>query len=392
MKNTIFSLLLITAFTSAIAQKSEISAAKNSYAIYELGLQTKAEITKQLTTLNDAKVSTDKAIANEKTKDNPELWAYRSLILSAISATDTTNKANAESAFKGAQEAIEKAKTLNAKGDYTKIIESSENNLSVMMQNKGLAAFNNKNYLEAYKSFKYIATVLPKDSTFNLYTAIAANNAALYDESINYYTKTLALNPSNPSIYHELGKVYLTKLDTTAALKVFEEGSEKHPDNINLIYDGLNIYLNRGQSALKIGKIENAVAKDSLNKTLRFVAGIAYSANKQIDKAEASYKKAIAIDPNYQDAYYNLGVLYINRGNDFITAANKLPNTPAGQKKYDELKKNFDAQLNKAEPYIEKALELNPKDVGTMNTLREIYVKLNKLDKASALKKKIDQM
>ena len=383
---------MLTTFVAAVAQKSEISNAKNSYAIYELGLQTKAELAKQLTTLNDAKVASDKAIVNEKTKDNSELWAYRSLILSAITATDTINKSNAESVFKSAQEAIAKAKTLDTKADYAKIIENSENNLSVMMQNKGLAAFNSKNYLEAYNSFKYIANVLPKDSTFNLYTAIAANNAKLYDEAINYYNKTLAINPSNPSIYHELGRVYLTKLDTTAALKIFEDGSAIHPNNVNLIFDALNIYLNRGQSAQKIGKIETAIAKDSTNKTLRFVAGIAYSANKQIDKAEGAYKRAIAIDPNYQEAYYNLGVLYINRGNDFITAANKLPNTKAGQLKYDELKKSFDSQLSKAQPFIEKALELNPKDVGTMNTLREIYVKLNKLDKASALKKKIDQM
>ena len=392
MKNTILSLLMLTTFTAAVAQKSEISAAKQSYALYELGLQTKAENAKQLITLNDAKVATDKAMVNEKTKDNGELWAYRSLILSAISATDTLNKSNAENAFKGALESINKAKALDSKSDYAKIIESAENNLSVTMQNKGLAAFNSKNYLEAYNSFKYIATVLPKDSTFNLYTAIAANNAALYDESINFYNKTLVINPSNPNIYHELGKVYLTKLDTASALKTFEDGSVIHPNNINLIFDALNIYLNRGQSAQKIGKIETAIAKDSLNKTLRFVAGIAYSANKQIDKAEGAYKKAIALDPNYQEAYYNLGILYINRGNDFITAANKLPNTKAGQLKYDELKKSFDAQLSKAQPFIEKALELNPKDVSTMNTLREIYVKLNKLDKATALKKKIDQM
>lgn len=360
--------------------------------MYEIGLQTKAETAKQLLTLETAKAATDKAITNEKTKENAELWAYRSLILSAITASDTINKVNAESAFVSAQEAIAKAKTLDVKATNKAIIASAENNLSVMMQNKGLAAFNAKNYKDAYTSFKYIATVLPQDSTFNLYTAIAANSANMYDEAIVYYNKLLVINPSNPSAYRELGRVYLTKLDTTTALKTFEMGSAKHPNDINLIFDALNIYLNRGQAAQKIGNIENAISKDTINKTLRFVAGIAYSANKQIDKAEAAYKKAIALDANYQEAYYNLGVLYINIGNDFITAANKLPNTKAGQTKYEALKKSFNSQLAKAEPYLEKALDLNPKDVSTMNTLKEIYVKLNKLDKASALKKKIEQM
>lgn len=393
MKRTLLSLLTIAFFTATtFAQKSEITNAKNSYAMYEIGLQTKAESVKQLATLETAKAATDKAIANEKTKENPELWAYRGLILSAITATDTVNKANAETAFKSAQEAIAKAKTVDVKGDNKQIIASAENNLSVMMQNKGLAAFNAKNYKEAYTAFKYIATVLPQDSTFNLYTAIAANNAQLYDEAVVYYNKLLVINPSNPMAYRELGRVYMTKLDTTTALKTFEMGSAKHPNDINLIFDALNIYLNRGQAAQKIGNIENAISKDTTNKTLRFVAGIAYSANKQLDKAEAAYLKAIALDANYQEAYYNLGVLYINKGNDFITAANKLPNTKAGQTKYEALKKSFDAQLAKAEPYLEKALELNPKDVTTMNTLKEIYVKLGKLEKASALKKKIAQM
>jgi len=392
MKRTILSLLTITCLSAAFAQKGEITTAKNSYGLYEFGITTKADITKQLANLETAKAATDKAIVNEKTKDNAELWAYRSLILSAITATDTINKANAETAFISAQEAIAKAKTLDVKGDNKLIITNAENNLSIMMQNKGLNAFNAKNYKDAYTAFKYIATVLPQDSTFNLYTAIAANNASMYDEAIVYYNKLLVINPSNAMAYRELGRVYMTKLDTTTALKTFEMGSIKHPNDINLIFDALNIYLNRGQAAQKIGNIENAISKDTTNKTLHFVAGIAYSANKQIDKAEAAYLKAIALDNNYQEAYFNLGVLYINKGNDFITAANKLPNTKVGQTKYEALKKSFDGQLAKAEPYLEKALELNPKDVNTMNTLKEVYVKLGKMDKAAALKKKIGQM
>lgn len=392
MKRIILSLLTITSLSAVFAQKGEITTAKNSYGLYEIGIQTKADVTKQLATLETAKVATDKAIINEKTKENAELWAYRGLIFSAITATDTINKANAETAFKGAQEAIAKAKSLDVKGNNKLIITNAENNLSIMMQNKGLNAFNAKNYKDAYTAFKYIATVLPQDSTFNLYTAIAANNASMYDEAIVYYNKLLVINPSNAMAYRELGRVYMTKLDTTTALKTFEMGSIKHPNDINLIFDALNIYLNRGQAAQKIGNIENAISKDTTNKILHFVAGIAYSANKQLDKAEAAYLKAIALDNNYQEAYFNLGVLYINKGNDFITAANKLPNTKVGQTKYEALKKSFDSQLTKAEPYIEKALELNPKDVNTMNTLKEIYVKLGKMDQAAALKKKIGQM
>ena len=392
MKKTILSLMMISYFFVAFAQKSEIASAKQNYALYEVGLQTKSPMKKQLELLKLAKESTDKAIINDKTKDNAELWAYRSIIYSAIAITDTLNKANSEEAFKGAQEAVANAKVFDTKKENTKFIESAEQNLAIMMQNKGVAAFNKKDYKQAYTSFKFIADVKPQDSLFNMYTAIAANSAQMYDEAAKYFRKTIEVNPKNPALYDELAKVYLAKTDTTNALKVIEEGRIKHPEYMTLIYDELNIYLNRGLAAQQVSKIENAIAKDPKNKTLFFVAGVAYSANKQLDKAEESYNKALAIDPSYADAIYNLAVIYINRGNDYITQANKLPNNKTSDVKYNELKKKFEGELSKAVPLLEKAKELSPKDVNTLNTLREVYIKLNKLDKAAEVKKTLDQM
>lgn len=392
MKKTILSFMLLASFFGAMAQKGAIKEAKNNYALYELGLSSKASMQKQLETLNLAKASADKAITNDKTKDDAELWAYRGLIYSAIAVTDTANKSNAETAFKTAQESIAKAKTLDKDKAQAKTIEGAEKNLAITMQNKGVAAFNKKDYKEAYNSFKFITTVMPQDSLFNLYTAIAAKNAQMYDEAVKYYQKTIEINPKNPGIYQELERTYMEKQDTTNALKVIEEGRAKHPDFLGLIYDELNIYLARNQAAQQIAKIENAIAKDPKNKTLYFVAGIAYSANKQADKAEESYKKALEIDPSYSDAIYNLAVIYINKGNDYINAANKLPNNKSTEAKYNDLKSKFQDQLNKALPLLEKARELNPKDASTLTTLREVYVKLNKLDKAAEVKKALDEL
>ncbi|MBU0695188.1 MAG: tetratricopeptide repeat protein, partial [Bacteroidetes bacterium] len=364
--------------------------AKNNYALYEVGMQTKSPMNKQLEVLDLAKKSADAAITNDKSKDDAELWAYRALIYSSIAVTDTVNKANASSSFVTAQESITKAKQLDVSKENAKTIESAEKNLAIMMQNKGVAAFNQKDFKEAYKSFKFISDIMPTDSLFSLYAAIAANSAQMYDEAAKYYEKTIEINPKNPGLYHELATVYLNKTDTTSALKVIEEGRAKHPEFLTLIYDELNIYLNRGQAAKQIMKIENAINKDPKNKTLLFVAGIAYSANSQKDKAEESYKKALEIDPNYTDAIYNLAVIYIDRGNNYINEANKLPNNKSSEAKYNELKKKFDAELANALPLLEKARELSPKDTSTLTTLREVYVKLNKLDKAAEVKKVLD--
>jgi tetratricopeptide (TPR) repeat protein len=393
MKKTVLSLIMLSFIGSvALAQKNEVNSAKNNYALFEVNLQAKADLKKQLEILNLAKASADKAIVHEKTKNSAELWAYRSLIYSSIAVSDTVNTANAESAFKTALESIAKTKELDKENANAKNIENAERNISIMMQNKGIAAFNKKDFNEAYKSFKYIADVMPTDSTFNMYTAIAANSAQLPDEAIKYYKKTLELNTSNSSVYQELGRLYLTKSDTTNALKIFEEGREKHPEYLPLIYDELNIYLNRGEAAKQISKIETAIAKDPTNKTLLFVLGIAHNSSNQFDKAEEAYVKALQIDPSYNDAIYNLSVIYINRGNNYILEANKLPNNKASEAKYEALKSKFEAELGKALPLLEKARELNPKDANVLTTLREVYVKLNKMDKAAEVKRALSEL
>jgi len=392
MKKSILSLIMLCFFFVAFAQKSEITAAKNSYALFEVGSQTKSSMKRQLETLELAKASTDKAILNEKSKDIPELWVYRSLIFSSISVTDTVNKANAEMAFKTAQESIIKAKALDTKSEFKAQIESAEKNLAIMMQNKGVAAFGKKDYKEAYNSFKFISDVMPTDTLFSMYTAIAAKNADMFDEAIKYYNKTIELNPKNVNLFQELSRTHMSKKDTAAALKTIEAGRLAHPNNMGLVFDELNIYLNRGEGAKQISKIEGAIAKDPTNKTLYFVSGVAYSANKDFVKAENAYKKALELDANYSDAIYNLAIIYINRGNDYIIEANKLPNTKAAEVKYNALKKNFIDELGKSAPLLEKARELNPKDANTLTTLREVYVKLNKLDKAAEIKKAFDAL
>ncbi|MBU2047023.1 MAG: acetyltransferase, partial [Bacteroidetes bacterium] len=176
MKKTILSLIMLSFFFVALAQKSEIKNAKNNYALYEVGMQTKSPMNKQLEVLDLAKKSADAAITNDKSKDDAELWAYRALIYSSIAVTDTVNKANASSSFVTAQESITKAKQLDVSKENAKTIESAEKNLAIMMQNKGVAAFNQKDFKEAYKSFKFISDIMPTDSLFSLYAAIAANS------------------------------------------------------------------------------------------------------------------------------------------------------------------------------------------------------------------------
>jgi tetratricopeptide (TPR) repeat protein len=120
--------------------------------------------------------------------------------------------------------------------------------------------------------------------------------------------------------------------------------------------------------------------------------GIAYDALKDVKNAEISYKKALEIDPKYQDAALNLGTNYLNAGIDFYNKANLLPGSK--QKEYDLGMKNANIEFDRAFPYLKLSFDLNPKSESVLQNLKTYYMlKKNqaKVDEMTSLLKQLNQ-
>jgi tetratricopeptide (TPR) repeat protein len=107
------------------------------------------------------------------------------------------------------------------------------------------------------------------------------------------------------------------------------------------------------------------------------------------EKAANAYKKAIELNPEYFDANYNLGALYVNEAAGIIEEANQLP---LGDPKYDVAKKEADDKLKAALPYLEKANQIDPKELNTLVTLKEIYARTNQMEKLKAVNEAIKNL
>ena len=119
---------------------------------------------------------------------------------------------------------------------------------------------------------------------------------------------------------------------------------------------------------------------------LYFARGTVYENLKNEDKAVADYKKAIEIKPDYYDAHFNLGAYFFNKGAEKINEANGLPYNET--KKFEAMKLEAKKLFETSIPSIEKANELNPKDVDTANMLIKVYTQTEQYDKAKAIKAK----
>ena len=119
-------------------------------------------------------------------------------------------------------------------------------------------------------------------------------------------------------------------------------------------------------------------------RNLRFVLGNTYEKEGNPEGAIEAYSKAIELDPQYFDAFYNLGALHFNNGVERNTECNEIP--PKDFKKYEVCKKEADAHFANALPFFESAKEINVEDISTLQSLKQIYARMNKMDKYNEVK------
>lgn len=400
-------------FVSAttFAQKGELKTAQTEYEKYESLRGTPLA----KTSLTTAKESIDKAAANEKTALLPQTYALKGAIYSTYANLDTVATTSLP-LFTTAEEALKKAKELDTKSENKQIIETAYLNLAQYQLTKGVAEYGNGKYDLAYKSFDYYRTILPEDTNAIYYTGLSAANSKNYPAAISNYNKLLTLKFSKiQTIYLDLSSVYLLTADTASALKTVSEGVTKFPSNSELRKREIEISLQTGKEKEVLDKIQTALVADPKNKTLYYYAGLTYSQTAEsiikeqskakdaatksklqatkvenYNKAAEMYKKALEIDPNYFEANLNLGYVIINPAIDEYNAANKLPANK--QKEYDASIAKAKTQFEAAKPYLQKAVDLNPKSIDALTNLRTYYLGVKDDANASKIKAQIEAL
>ena len=107
-------------------------------------------------------------------------------------------------------------------------------------------------------------------------------------------------------------------------------------------------------------------------------------------RSEAAYLKAIKIKPDFYDVELNIASLYFNSAVPIALKANGLPLEQKDE--YDRLENLANSYYKLALPYLKKADELQPNDLNTLNSLRQIYSSLGDTEDLKAVQAKIMQL
>ena len=344
--------------------------------------------------LDKAKVSIDKAIGDPKTGISAKTWYYRGMIYQDITESpDVAVQAYDKESLDKCVDSYLKSIEYDAKKVYTEDIKRRLPYLQNRYVVQAIDAYKAKEFEQAIgnfeKSMKISQDVFGKMDTALLFNvALAAQNAGNKQKQKESLGKLIELNYPEPEIYRSMAGIYYAEKDTAKGLEYITLGRQRYPTNNSLMIDELNVYMGRGQSKQIINKMVAASNQDPTNKTLKFALGATYDNMGKRDSAELAYKQAIAIDSNYFDAYYNLGAMYYNQGVEIYNKVKDLPISK--EKEYNAGVTKYKAVFKKSLPYLEKALELQPNDLNTLASLKEVYAKLDNFTKSSEMKKRIE--
>ena len=375
-----------------MAQK-EVQNAWNSYSNY-------MDYGREVKDLLKAYNHIEAAVADEEAKNSSKTWYYRGLIYTQLAAySDSLDIA--KDAMDVAYDAFIKTIDLEKNEKRKAKTEDAYKELCLMyssLYNNGSVAFQNKDYETAYNLFDKANEVMKLnacnpskeavvDTAAIFAMGLSAYSAEKMDKAINAFDQLVEMNYNEPAVYITLSNIYRETENVAKADEVLAKGRSLFPDNKEIIIAEVNAHLAGGDAKDAILLMQDAIRLDPENATLHFALGTAYDAQKDFVSAEKAYLKALEFDPNYFNAYYNLGTISYNEAAQLTTEMNEKDEAgKLSDQEYTTTKAKIDRLFEKALPYFEKAHQIDPADRSSMIALKEIYARQNKFDKVNEIK------
>ncbi|NCA76008.1 MAG: tetratricopeptide repeat protein [Alphaproteobacteria bacterium] len=357
--------------------------------------------------LDKAMEAINQCILDPSTAQDAKAWFLRGNIYLELSNTqDVKFKALDPDPLTKALESYKKAVEFDTKKEYYDDIVAKLNWQRNNYYNAAVDNYNKKMFKDAMINFSRGAEVLEManvpDTVSLLNAATCASLANEKEAAKDLYLKLLKLNYKSPQVFITISDIYRQDKDSVNALKFIKMGQQLYPSDFRLFLSETNIYLTFNRTEKALDNLKFALKQDSTNSSVAFALGTIYDnlsndttrtteqRAASFENAVDTYKNAIRLNPDYFDAIYNLGAIYVNKAAVIEEEANKLPLDATA--KYEQLKSEANTLLSNALPYLEKATILQPTDINTLVTLKQIYARTNQNDKVKAIQEKINEL
>jgi len=259
---------------------------------------------------------------------------------------------------------------------------------------------NGKDYATALKMYEELKTLnYSGRGTSYLATSKISDQEDLYvtikerDLAVKLGThekpRTEAIPSKRGEIYKNIALILVQDGKTEEAKKAISDARKANPEDTSLILTEANLYLETKDFETYKILVAEALEKNPNDVDLIFNLGVLSANAKSSADAEKYYRKVMEIDPKYVNAYINLAALKLEDEKVIIDEMNKLGTSAKDMKRYEVLKTKREDLFKSVIPYLQKAVDIDPKNIDVAKTLLNVYHALEMMPESKALEVKV---
>ncbi len=170
--------------------------------------------------------------------------------------------------------------------------------------------------------------------------------------AIDIIQRSILLAPNQPTFYQNLGNILQSSGDLDESIVAYQKAVVIDPNSAEIHNDLGNAFRLQGQLDNAVISIQNSISIQP-NCLAFYNLGLVMQDQENVDEAISYYKQAIAINPNFVQAYNNLGNIF----------------------------QTLD-KLDKALEYYKTAVRIDPDYLEVQSNLGTIYINNNELNEA----------
>lgn len=217
----------------------------------------------------------------------------------------------------------------------------------------------------------------------------------LFKSSKDYTNPRIGKTESRlPEIVKNIALIYVQKGEVDLAISAIKEAREVNPEDVNLLLSEADLYIKLGDKLKFKELMQEAITKDPNNAILYYNLGVINGDQGKFEDAMTYYKKALELDNSYAPTYLNIVGLILEGESALVDKMNAIvtSNKRSDQVKYDSLELERENLYNDCLPYLEKLIEIDPKNIEALKTAKNIYYTVGDNEKFKLMNAKIQDL
>ncbi|CAG0934555.1 hypothetical protein PLCT1_02770, partial [Planctomycetaceae bacterium] len=166
----------------------------------------------------------------------------------------------------------------------------------------------------ASEAYRAILRAVPDDPDALYLLSVLGHQTGRPDEGLRSVRRLLALQPNHPEGWNSLGNLLHDSGDLCGAEEAFRHALRIRPDYGDVVYNLGRVLCDQWQLDEALVCCERARALGVRETLARNNAGLVLYRQGKISEAIAEYRTALAIDPSFADAHWNLAHALLHTG------------------------------------------------------------------------------